>query len=79
MNELRNKIDEKGDLIKDELMTRVEEKIDQAFSELDDNTDRSDQLDDFRVLKSELEDMIQNQTQIFDIKFDKLKISGMVI
>ena len=38
-------MDEKMDSLKEELMLQVQEKIDQALTEIDDNTDRSDQID----------------------------------
>ena len=45
LNSLRVNMDEKIDSMKDEIMMQVQEKIDQALSEIDDNTDRSDQID----------------------------------
>ena len=38
-------MDEKIDSMKEEIMLQVQEKIDQALTEIDDNTDRSDQID----------------------------------
>merc|ERR1712131_481346 len=43
LNSLRVNMDEKIDSMKNEIMMQVQEKIDQALSEIDDNTDRSDQ------------------------------------
>ena len=38
-------MDEKINSMKEEIMLELQEKIDQALSEIDDNTDRSDQID----------------------------------
>ena len=38
-------MDEKIDSMKEEIMLQVQEKIDQALTEIDDNTDRADQID----------------------------------
>ena len=45
LNSLRVSMDEKMDSLKEEMMLQVQEKIDQALTEIDDNTDRSDQID----------------------------------
>merc|ERR1711962_466654 len=49
LNAFRDKIDEKADSLKEAIMLSVAEQIDQALSKLDDNTDRSDQIDEFKV------------------------------
>ena len=45
LNALRVSMDEKIDSMKEEIMLQVQEKIDQALTEIDDNTDRADQID----------------------------------
>ena len=45
LNTLRDSMDEKINSMKEEIMLQLQEKIDQALSEIDDNTDRSDQID----------------------------------
>ena len=41
-------MDEKINSMKEEIMLQLQEKIDQALSEIDDNTDRSDQIDSIK-------------------------------
>jgi len=80
LNSLRVNMDEKIDSMKNEIMMQVQEKIDQALSEIDDNTDRSDQIDSVKsniqveimILKSELEDQIKNQTATIASDIEKI-------
>ena len=48
LNALRDTIDGKITAMKGEIMLQVQEKIDQALSEIDDHTDRSDQIDSIK-------------------------------
>merc|ERR1712131_428980 len=80
LNALRDTIDGKITAMKEEIMLQVQEKIDQALSEIDDHTDRSDQIDSIKsniqveimLLKSELEDQIKNQTSNIAMDIEKI-------
>ena len=68
LNSLRVNMDEKIDSMKDEIMMQVQEKIDQALSEIDDNTNRSDQIDS---VKSNIQGMFNNVWHtLYEIKCD---------
>merc|ERR1712131_313739 len=80
LNALRDTIDGKITTMKGEIMLQVQEKIDQALSEIDVHTDRSDQIDSIKsniqveimLLKSELEDQIKNQTSNIAMDIEKI-------
>ena len=68
LNSLRVNMDEKIDSMKDEIMMQVQEKIDQALSEIDDNTDRSDQIDS---VKSNIQGMFNTIWHtLYGVKYD---------
>ena len=68
LNSLRVNMDEKIDSMKDEIMMQVQEKIDQALSEIDDNTDRSDQIDS---VKSNIQGMFNTVWHtLYGVKYD---------
>ena len=54
-------MDEKINSMKEEIMLQLQEKIDQALSEIDDNTDRSDQIDS---VKSNIQGIILRRTLV---------------